>query len=250
MLIQATSSEMGDVANVIKILDKEISDFVFEEPASPVPFLAGRRANSVGASQRKSSLIGGNRLKAVRNAGEKKEEKKWALQSILDKQTLLLTIGTIMRYIRSQLEVDTKTVDRLPPFEPSAITMEGLYSTARLKDLQTAIGHSLRIIYSQIDSFLEQLSAENSTKQILLLATKGTSSLLLLNHILILEMKARNIRNALRHLKGKKLKLVMGNLAMLEGSDTRLTIRMINASTNNTELDSNFTPYFLSFKKF
>eukprot|EP01117_Protostelium_nocturnum_P008035 TRINITY_DN2860_c0_g1_i2.p1 TRINITY_DN2860_c0_g1~~TRINITY_DN2860_c0_g1_i2.p1 ORF type:complete len:869 (-),score=335.35 TRINITY_DN2860_c0_g1_i2:171-2777(-) len=222
MLIQATSSEMGDVANVIKILDKEISDFVFEEPSSPVPPLLGigRRANSVGEI-RKSSLIGVARMKRDAKQAAAKDEKKWALQSILDKQTLLLTIGIIMRYIRSQLEVDTKKIDMLPPFEPQSVVTEGLYSIEKLRELQSAIGHSLRIIYTQIDSFLEQLSAENSTKQILLLATK-----------------ARNIRNALRHLKGKKLKLVMGNLAMLEGSDSRLTIRMINASTRNRELDN------------
>jgi len=211
------------------MLEREIQELRFEE-VNPEEHPKKRDINfhlkNLGGSKHSSKQTASSiknipspQLSPEMARSKSRDDRRHQMQVLLEKQNLLINIGMIMKYIRAQFEIDTKKNDMLNPYEPNNFMLTIPYSNVRMKDLKKALLHSINKIYDYVQSFLEQVAGEHSPKQILLLATK-----------------ARNVRNALRQIKGKKLKLLLSHLSVLDGSEARLSVRMLNASMNNPEL--------------
>jgi len=133
-------------------------------------------------------------------------------------QQLMLTIALMVRYMKQLLLVDTQQDNpQLPPLE---LKPEQLVVTPsmvhKLVELKVLSSHTIKeSITKQLKQLQSRIAYEPSIKQVLYCATK-----------------VRNIRNALRYLKGFKTKGVF----MDTSGSNRLSIRILKASQHNQNL--------------
>jgi len=135
-------------------------------------------------------------------------------QSIPD-TPILLSMAQIARYVKRQLEIDASEGAELQPYviknniDTKTIDKKFIAKISNLKGLVKACIHHTS---KEIATLPDKLTNQKSPKQILFLATK-----------------VRNIRNAIRNIRGfKKVRSFISNPA----KNARLTIRILECNTS------------------